>query len=93
MLTEAERDERRNVRNAKRREAYHLKRDQELLDGILSRAPADARTLIRRVAVARPRLNGLLRAKAEYILLMWKENMPKVGWRDEAEEVIRSMAK
>jgi hypothetical protein len=87
-LTDEQREERRIDRNTKRREAYRLKRDKQLIESILARAPADTRTLIRGVFSARPLQTGLLRSKAEYIILMWKENMPKVGWQDEAMEVI-----
>ena len=87
-LTDEEREERRVARNAKKRERYRIAREEELLAGMLHRAPADTLTLIRGVFAARPKLQGLLRSKAEYIILMWKENMPKVGWQDDAREII-----
>ncbi len=90
MLTPEQKEERRIARNAKKRDKYRLARNEMLLASILGRAPADTRALIKGVFAARPSLNGLLRAKSEYIILMWKENMPKLGWKDDAREVIEA---
>ena len=89
-LTVEEREERRIARNARKREKYRFAREAELLETILMRAPPDTRTLIKGVFAARPKLTGLLRSKAEYIVIMWKENMPKVGWKDDAREIIEA---
>jgi hypothetical protein len=83
-LTDEEREERRIARNATRRQ----KRADEKLRILIDRVPHEDRTLFQGALNARASLTGALKAKAEHIVIMWQERMPKAGWRDDAQEVI-----
>ncbi len=55
---------------------------------ITSSYPYDDRALLRSVHRASGTAKGMAKAKADWIIACCLEGQPKIGWRDDAREVI-----